>query len=151
MGIGYGLRVQRCEDPTGRHFFRSSGRGSEMAKSMAASLTAAVRRGYDAARRCDGYGNHAYCDPRGHTAPALEALYDRAVRYRAGVGGLEFLTGGPPTADIIEYPDGTMAFNPTVGWGKDGLAYSIRSALDREHARRVAGWDTTPDADEEAT
>ena len=121
-----------------------------MAKSMAASLTDAVRRGYDAARRCDGYGSHAYCDPRGHTAPALEALYDRAVRHRVGVGGLEFLTGGPPTADIIEYPDGTMAFNPTVGWGKDGLAYSIRSALDREHARRVAGWDTTPDADDEA-
>ena len=85
MGIGYGLRVQRCEDPTGGHFFRSSGRGSEMAKSMAASLTAAVRRGYDAARRCDGYGSHACCDPRAHTAPALEALYDRAVRYRAGV------------------------------------------------------------------
>ena len=43
-----------------------------------------------------------------------------------------------------------MAFNPTVGWGKDGLAYSIRSALDREYARRAAGWDTTPDIDEEA-
>ena len=121
-----------------------------MAKSMAASLTTAVRRGYDAARRCDGYGSHACCDPRAHTAPALWALYDRAVRYSAGVGGLEFLTGGAPTVDIIEYPDGTMAFNPTVGWSKDGLAYSIRSALDREYARRVAGWDTTPDADEEA-
>ena len=77
-------------------------------------LTAAVRRGYAAARRCDGYGSHAYCDPRSRTAPALEALYNRAVRYRAGVGGVEFLTGGAPTADIIEYPDGTMAFNPTV-------------------------------------
>ena len=29
--------------------------------------------------------------------------------------GWKFLTGGAPTADIIEYPDGTMAFNPTVG------------------------------------
>ena len=66
--------------------------------------------------------------------------------HRAGVGGLEFLTGEAPTADIIEYPDGTMAFNPTVGWGKDGLAYSIRSALDRERAYRAAGWDTTPDS-----
>jgi hypothetical protein len=121
-----------------------------MAKSLAASLTAAVRRGYDAARRCDGYGSHACCDPRDHTAPALEALYNRAVRYCVGVGGVEVLTGGAPTADIIEYPDGTMAFNPTVGWGKDGLAYSIRSALDRERACRAAGWDTTPDADEEA-
>ena len=125
-----------------------------MAKSMAASLTAAVRRGYDAARRCDGYGSHTRCDPRcdprGHTAPALEALYKRATRYRADVVGVEFLTGGPPTADIIEYPDGSMAFNPTVGWGKDGLAYSIRSALDREHARRAAGRDTTPDADEQS-
>ena len=45
-----------------------------MAKSMAASLTAAVRRGYDDARQCDGYGSHAYCDPRSHTAPALEVL-----------------------------------------------------------------------------
>ena len=63
---------------------------------------------------------------------------------------MEFLTGGAPTADIIEYPDGTMAFNPTVGWGKDGLAYSIRSALDREHARHAAGWDITLDGDEEA-
>ena len=121
-----------------------------MAKSMAASLTDAVRRGYDAARRCDGYGSHAYCDSRDHTALALEALYNRAVRYRVGVGGVEFLTGGAPTADIIEYSDGTMAFNPTVGWGKDGLAYSIRSALDRERACRAAAWDTTPDADEEA-
>ena len=121
-----------------------------MAKSMAASLTAAVRRGYDAARRCDGYGSHAYCDPRDHTASALEALYNRAVRYRVGVGGVEFLTGGAPTADIMEYADGSMAFKPTVGWGKDGLAYSIRSALDREHACRAAGWDSTPDADEEA-
>lgn len=128
----------------------SSWQGSEMAKSLAASLTAAVRRGYDAARRCDGYGSHACCDPRDHTAPALEALYNRAVRYCVGVGGVEVLTGGAPTADIIEYPDGTMAFNPTVGWGKDGLAYSIRSALDRERACRAAGWDTTPDADEEA-
>ena len=59
-----------------------------MAKSMAASLTAAVRRGYDAARRCDGYGSHARCDPGGHTAPALEALYKRATRYRAGVVGV---------------------------------------------------------------
>ncbi len=121
-----------------------------MAKSMAASLTAAVRRGYDAARRCDGYGGQARCDPGGHTAPVLEALYNRAVRYRVRVGGVEFLTGGAPTADIIEYPDGSMAFNATVGWGKDGLAYSSRSALDREHARRAAGWDTTPDADKEA-
>ena len=64
--------------------------------------------------------------------------------------GVEFLTGGPPTADIIEYPDGSMAFNPSFGWGKDGLAYSIRSALDWEHACRAAGWDTTPDTDEEA-
>ena len=64
--------------------------------------------------------------------------------------GVEFLTGGPPTADIIEYPDGSMAFNPSVGWGKDGLAYSIRSALDGEHACRAAGWDTTPDTDKEA-
>ena len=54
-----------------------------MAKFMAASLTAAARRGYDAARRCDGYGSQARCDPRGHTAPALEALYNRAVRDRA--------------------------------------------------------------------
>ena len=53
-----------------------------MAKSMAASLTAAVRRGYDAARQCDGYGSHAYCDPRNHTARAPEALYNRAVCYR---------------------------------------------------------------------
>ena len=117
---------------------------------MAASLTAAVRRGYDAARRCDGYGSHTYCDSRDYTAPALEALYNRAVRYGVGVDGVEFLTGGAPTADIIEYPDGTMAFNPTVGWGKDGRAYSIRSALDRERAFRAAGWDTTPDAGEEA-
>ena len=43
-----------------------------------------------------------------------------------------------------------MAFNPTIGYGKDGMAYSIRSALDREHARRAAGWDTTPDAGEGA-
>ena len=121
-----------------------------MAKSMAASLTAAARRGYDAARRCEGYGSHAFCEPRGHTAPALEVLYSRAVRHRVGVGGVEFLTGGAPTADIIEYPDGSMAFNPTVGWGKDGVAHSIRSALDREHARRAAGWDTTPDADDKA-
>ena len=117
-----------------------------MAKSMAASLTAAVRRGYDDALRCNGYGSHAYRDPRDHTALALEALYNRAVRRGVGVGGVEFLTGGAPTADIIEYPDGSMAFNPTVGLGKDGLAYSIRSALDREHARRAAGWDTTQDA-----
>ena len=89
--------------------------------------------------------------PRGHTSPALEGLYNRAVRYRVGVSRVEFLTCGAPTADIIEYPDGTMAFNPTVGWGKDGLAYSIRSALDRERACRAAGWDTTLDADEEAT
>ena len=122
-----------------------------MAKSMAASLTAAVRRGYDAARRCDGYGSHAYCDSRDHTAPALEGLYNRSVRYRVGVSRVEFMTCGAPTADIIEYPDGTMAFNPTVGWGKDGLAYSIRSALDRERACRAAGWDTTRDAAEEAT
>ncbi len=114
-----------------------------MAKSMAASLTTAVRRGYDAARRCDG---QARCDPGGHTAPALESLYQRAARYRVGVGGVEFLTGEAPTVDIIEYPDGSMAFNRTVGWGKDGLAYSIRSALDREHERRVAGWDAAPDA-----
>ena len=60
-----------------------------MAKSMAASLTDAVRRGYDAARRCDGYGSHAYCDSRDHTALALEALYNRAVRYRVGVGGVD--------------------------------------------------------------
>ena len=131
-------------------WLRSSGRGSEMAKSMAASLTAAVRRGYDAARRCDGYGSHAFYDPRGHTAPALGALYDHAVRYSAGVGGVGSLTGGAPTADVIEYPDGTMGFNPTVGWGKDGLAYSIRSALDRERACRAVGLDTTPDADKEA-
>ena len=118
-----------------------------MAESMAASLTAAVRRGYDAARQCDGNDSHAYCDPRSHTEPALEALYNRAVRYRTGVGGVEFLTGGAPTADIIEYPDGTMAFNPTVGWGKGGRAYSIRSAPDRERACGAAGWVTTPDAD----
>ena len=62
---------------------------------------------------------------------------------------MEFLTGGAPTADIIEYPDGTMAFNPTVEY-KDGLAYSIRSVLDRERACRAVGWDTTPGADEEA-
>ena len=94
-------------------------------------------------RRCDSYGSHAYCDPRGHTAQALETLYNRAVLHRVAVGGVEFLTGGAPTADIIEYSDGSMAFNPTVGWGKDGLAYSIRSALDRVHARCAAGWDTT--------
>ena len=52
---------------------------------------------------------------------------------------MEFLTGGAPTADIIEYPDGTMAFNATVGWGKDGLAYSIRSALDRKRVCSAAG------------
>ena len=121
-----------------------------MAKSMASSLTAAVRRGYDAARRCAGDGRHARCDLGGHTAPALEALYNRAVRCRAGVVGVELLTGGSPTADIIEYPDGSMAFNPSVGWGKDGLAYSISSTLDREHACRAAGWDTTPDTDEAA-
>ena len=71
-----------------------------MAKSMAASLTDAVRRGYDAARRCDGYGSHAYCESRNHTAPALEALYNRVVCYRVGVGEMEFLTGGapPPTS-----------------------------------------------------
>ena len=86
----------------------------------------------------------AYWDPRGHITPAQEALYNRAVRYGVGVGGVEFLTGGAPTADIIGYPDGTMAFNPTVGWGEDGLSYSIRSALDRERALRAAGWDITP-------
>ena len=102
-----------------------------MARSMAASLTAAGRRGYDAARRCDGYGGQACCDHGGYTALALDALYQRAARYRVGVVGMAFLTGGAPTADIIEYPDGLMAFNPTVGWGKDGQAYSIRSALDR--------------------
>ena len=98
--------------------------------------------------RADGkvHGGHACCDPGGHTAPALESLYQRAARYRVGLGGVEFLTGGAPTVDIIEYPDGSMAFNPTAGWGKDGLAYSIRSALDREHARRFAGWDAAPDA-----
>ena len=53
-----------------------------MAKSMAAILTAAVRRGYDAARRCDGYGSHAYCVPATTRRWALEALYNRAVRYR---------------------------------------------------------------------
>ena len=121
-----------------------------MAKSMAASLTAAVRRGYDAARRCDGYGGHAYCVLTATPCRPWRALYNRAVRYRVGVGRVEFLTCGAPTADIIEYPDGTIAFNPTVGWGKDGLAYSIRSALDRERACRAAAWDTTPDADEEA-
>ena len=89
-------------------------------------------------------------DPGGHTAPASEVLYKRATRYRADVVGVEFLTGGAPTTDIIEYPDGSMAFNPTVGLGKNGLAYSIRSALDRERACRAAGWDTTPDTDEEA-
>ena len=113
-----------------------------MAKSMAASLTAAVR--------CDGYAGQSCCVPGSHTAPALEVLYQRAGRYLAGVVGVEFLTGGAPTADIIEYPDGSMAFNPTIGYGKDGMAYSIRSALDREHARRAAGWDTTPDAGEGA-
>ena len=127
----------------------TSWQGSEMAKSMAAILTAAVRRGCDAARRCDRCVSHACCDLRDHTASALEALYNRAVRYRVGVGGLEFLTGGSPTADIIEHPDGTMAFNPTVGWGKGGLAYWIRSALDRERACRAAGWDKTADADAE--
>ena len=54
-----------------------------MSKSMAASLTAAVRRGYDAARQCDRYGSHANCDPRSHSAPGLEALYNRAARYLA--------------------------------------------------------------------
>ena len=69
---------------------------------------------------------------------------------QSGAVGMALLTGGAPTADIIEYPDGSMAFNPTVGWGKDGLAYSIRSALDREYARRAAGGDTTADADDKA-
>ena len=82
---------------------------------MAVRPTAAVRLGYDAASRCDGYGSHAYCDPRGYTASALGPLRNRAVPYRVGVGEMEFLTGGAPTADINEYPDGTMAFNPTVG------------------------------------
>ena len=40
--------------------------------------------------------------------------------------------------------------NATVGWGKEGLACSIRSVLDREHARRAAGWNTMPDAEEAA-
>ena len=85
-----------------------------MAKSMAASLTAAVRRGYDAARQCDRYGNHTNCEDRSHTAPVLEALYNRAVRYRAGVGGVEFLTGGAPTADIIETRTGRWLSTPLL-------------------------------------
>ena len=74
----------------------------------------------------------------------MEALYKRATRYRAGVVGVEFLTGGAPTGDIIEYPDGSMAFNPTIGWGKDGLAIlhplslgpgaSLQSCRLRHHA-----------------
>ena len=79
-----------------------------MAKSMAAILTAAVRRGYDAARRCDGYGSHAYCVP----ATTRRWPWRRCTTARCATA---FLTGGAPTADIIEYPDGTMAFNPTVG------------------------------------
>ena len=63
---------------------------------MAGHLTAAAWRGYYAARRCDGYGSHAYCNPRDHTEPAL---YNHAVRCRAEVGGVECLTGGAPTAD----------------------------------------------------
>ena len=43
-----------------------------MAKSMAASMTAAVGLGYDSARRCDSYGSHACCVPGGHTLWALE-------------------------------------------------------------------------------
>ena len=60
-----------------------------MAKSMAASLIAAPDCGDDVARRCDGYDSHAFCDPRDHTVPALEALYNRAVRYRVGVSRVD--------------------------------------------------------------
>ena len=93
---------------------------------MAASLTVAVRRGYDAARRCDDYGSYAYCESRDHTAPALEGLYNRAVRYRVGVGGVECLTGGAPTATSSStgQDDG---FQPYcwVGQGRTGILDSI--------------------------
>ncbi len=58
-----------------------------MAKSMAASLTAAVRRGYDAARRCDGYGSHAYCVP----ATTRRWPWRRCTTARCATA---FLTGG---------------------------------------------------------
>ena len=66
-----------------------------MAKSMAASLTAAVR--------CDGYAGQSCCVPGSHTAPALEELYQPRGPL-ASVVGVEFLTSGAPTADIMEYP-----------------------------------------------
>ena len=56
-----------------------------MLQSMAASLTAAVRRGYDVARRCDGYGGHGCCDHGGDTTLALEALYNRTAHFSAAV------------------------------------------------------------------
>ena len=77
-----------------------------MGKSMAGSLTAAVRR--------RGHGGEGCGDPGGHTASALESLYQSGARYRVGVGGVEFLTGGAATEEIIEYPDGSMAFNRSV-------------------------------------
>ena len=69
----------------------------------------------------------------------------RAVRYRAGVAGVEFLTGGHHR--ILGRLDG---LRPRVGWGKVGLGYCVGSALDRERASCAAGWDTKSDTDEEA-
>ena len=116
-----------------------------MAKSMAASLTDAVRRGYDAARRCDGYGRKCLLRfSRPHRAgPGGSVQPCGPLPRRSWWGGVPDRRERPPPTSS-RYPDGTMAFNPTVGWGKDGRAYSIRSALDRERAFRAAGWDTTP-------
>ena len=106
-----------------------------MAKSLAASLTAAVR--------CDGYAGQSCCVPGSHTAPALEVLYQRAGRYLAGVVGVEFLTGGAPTADIIEYP-GTARWPSTRLLDMARTEWPTPSARPWTGSTRAAPPDGTP-------
>ena len=78
-----------------------------MSKSVAASLTAAVRRGYDAARRCDGYGGHGCCDHDGRTTLALEELYNRAAAVQRQLLlplPSIILAGSPPVSDCAAGP-----------------------------------------------
>ena len=72
--------------------------------------------------------------------------------HQAGVVGVEWspCAAARPLRTSSNTPTARWPRDPSVGWSKDGLAYSLRLALDREHARRAVGWDTTPDADEEA-
>ena len=72
-----------------------------MAKSMAASMTAAVRLGYDAACGCDSYGSHASCVPGGHTPRALEVLCKCAARFPAPGKCASHLGFGSIAASVV--------------------------------------------------